>query len=131
VGSEDLAEGGTATASLEHCALWRGRQLHDVSQREIPPVPPFQGFADELGPGYGRWLQTGEREFKLTFYAVLRKEGVVNGYQRIQSTMALSESGDQFTVHEGRVDFLDVNWKVVFSTTDEVTGTRLKTPDRP
>jgi hypothetical protein len=26
--------------------------------------------SDERGPGYGRWAQTGDREFKLTFYAV-------------------------------------------------------------
>jgi hypothetical protein len=94
----------------------------------FPPVPPFQGFADELGPGYGRWLQTGDREFTLTFYAVLRKEGVVNGYQRIHSTLILSESGNEFTVHDGQVDFLDAHWNVVSSNTDEVTGKRLETP---
>jgi hypothetical protein len=66
--------------------------------------------------------------FKLTFYAVLRKEGAVNGYQRIHSTMILSESGNEFMVHDGQVDFLDANWNVVLSNTDEVTGKRLETP---
>jgi hypothetical protein len=64
----------------------------------------------------------------LTFYAVLLKEGVANGYERIHSTMVLSESGNEFTAHEAHVDFLDVNWKVVFSSTDEVTGKRLEAP---
>ena len=34
--------------------------------------------SDERSPGYGRWAQTGDREFKLTFYAVLLKDGEVN-----------------------------------------------------
>jgi hypothetical protein len=29
-------------------------------------APPNQGVGDERGPGYGRWAQTGDREFKLT-----------------------------------------------------------------
>ena len=57
-------------------------------------APPNQGVGDERGPGYGRWAQTGDREFKLTFYAVLLKEGEVNGYMRVRSTMSLSESGN-------------------------------------
>ena len=96
---------------------------------KFPPVPPFQGFVDEVGPGYGRWVQTTDKEFKLTFYAVLLKDGVANGYQRVHSTMILSESGNEFTAHEGHVDFLDVNWNVVFSSTDEVTGKRLETSE--
>ena len=96
---------------------------------KFPPVPPFQGFVDEVGPGYGRWVQTSDKEFKLTFYAVLLKDGVANGYQRVHSTMILSEPGNEFTVHEGHVDFLDVNWNVVFSSTDEVTGKRLETSE--
>ena len=33
---------------------------------KFPPVPLFQGFFDEVGPAYGRWVQTGDKEFKLT-----------------------------------------------------------------
>ena len=95
---------------------------------KLPPVPPFPGFADERGPGYGRWVQTGDREFKLTFYSILWKEGVVNGYQRVRSTMTLSDSGNEFTADKVQVDFLDTNWKVVTSDNDEVRGTRLETP---
>ena len=43
--------------------------------------------------------------------------------------MNLSESGDEFEVHEGPVDFLDLDWKVVASGTDEVIGKRLVTSD--
>jgi hypothetical protein len=96
---------------------------------KFPPVPPFKGFVDEVGPGYGRWVQSSNKEFKLTFYAVLLKEGVANGYQRVRSTMTLSESGNEFTAHESNVDFLDTNWNVVFSSTDEVTGKRLETSE--
>jgi hypothetical protein len=95
---------------------------------KLPPVPPFPGFADERGAGYGRWVQTGDREFKLTFYSILWKEGVANGYQRVRSTMILSDSGNEFTADKVQVDFLDTNWKVVSSDIDEVTRTRLETP---
>ena len=47
-------------------------------------APPNQGLADERGPGYGRWAQTGDREFKLTFYGVLLKDGEVNGRPLVQ-----------------------------------------------
>jgi hypothetical protein len=90
--------------------------------------PPNQVVGDERGPGYGRWAQTGDREFKLTFYAVLLKEGEVNGYMRVRSTMSLSESGNEFTARECHVDFLDANWKVLDRENDEVKGTRLETP---
>ena len=86
------------------------------------------GLADQRGPGYGRWAQTGDREFKLTFYAVLWKEGEVNGYMRVRSSMILSESGDEFTARECQVEFLDTNWKVVDSDNDEVEAKRLETP---
>ena len=85
-------------------------------------------LADERGPGYGRWAQTGDKEFKLTFYAVLLKEGEVKGYQRVSSTMVLSESGNEFTSGQCRVDFLDADWKLIDSDNDEVKGTRLETP---
>jgi hypothetical protein len=79
-------------------------------------------------PGYGLWTQTGENEFKLTFYAVLLKEGAVNGYLRVSSIMILSESGQEFTTRECQVNFMDANWKVLDSDSDEVKGTRLETP---
>ena len=86
------------------------------------------GLADQRGPGYGRWAQTSDREFKLTFYAVLWKEGEVNGYMRVRSSMILSESGDEFKARECQVEFLDANWKVVDSDNDEVEGRKLETP---
>ena len=91
-------------------------------------APPNQGLGDERGPGYGRWAQTGDKEFKLTFYAVLLKQGEVNGYMRVRTTMSLSDSGNEFTAHECVVQFLDANWKVLDSDQDEVTGKRLETP---
>jgi hypothetical protein len=27
---------------------------------KFPPVPPFKGFVDEVGPGYGRWVQSSK-----------------------------------------------------------------------
>ena len=98
-----------------------------VGYKTLPPIPVVQDVATELGPGYGRWAATGDREFRLTFYAVMRKAGEAAGFQRVQDTLVLSESGDEYTGH-AQVDFLDADWNVVFSTTSEEKGTRLETP---
>jgi hypothetical protein len=95
--------------------------------KALPPIPALQEVANELGPAFGRWAPTGGREFRLTSYAVTRKAGSVNGFQRVQDTLALSESGDEYTGH-ALVDFLDADWNVVFSTTRDVKGSRLETP---
>jgi len=84
--------------------------------------------SDQRGPGYGGWAQTGDREFKLTFYAVLLKDGEVNGYMQVQSTLILSESGNEFTSRDCKVDFMDADRKVLDSDNDQVKGTRLETP---
>jgi hypothetical protein len=101
-----------------------------VGYKTLPPIPVVQDVATELGPGYGRWAATGDREFRLTFYAVMRKAGEAAGFQRVQDTLVLSESGDEYTGH-AQVDFLDADWNVVFSITSEEKGTRLETPISP
>ena len=93
----------------------------------LPPGSAVQDVADELGPGYGRWAATSDREFRLTFYSVMWKAGLVTGYQRVQDTLALSEAGDEYTGH-AQVDYLDASGKIVFSTSSEVKGTKLETP---
>ena len=95
--------------------------------KALPPIPAVQDLANELDPAFGRWAVTGAREFRLTSYAVMRKARLVNGFQRVQETLVLSESGDEYTGH-ALVDFLDADWNMVFSTTTEVKGTRLETP---
>src|SRR5215469_1061636 len=98
-----------------------------VGYKALPPIPVVQNVATEVGPGYGRWAATGDGEFRLTFYAVMRKAGAGAGFQRVQDTLVLSESGDEYTGH-AQVDFLDADWNVLFSTTRKVKGTRLETP---
>jgi hypothetical protein len=95
--------------------------------KTFPPIPAVQEVANELGPGYGRWAATGDRALRLTFYSIMWKDGLANGYQRVQETLVMSESGDEYTGH-AQVDFLDLNWNVVFSTFSDVKGTRLETP---
>ena len=95
--------------------------------KTLPAIPAVQEVGIEASPGYGRWAATGDREIRLTFYAIIWKEGLGNGYQRVQETLAMSEPGDEYTGH-AQVDFLDANWNVVFSTTSDVNGTRLETP---
>jgi len=72
-------------------------------------------------------VRTGDREFQLTFYTLLWKAGQVNGFERVQRTDVLAESGDEYVGH-ARMDFFDANWNVVFTTTAESDGTRLETP---
>jgi len=98
-----------------------------VGYKGLPPISVVQNVSTEVGPGYGRWAATGDREFRLTFYAVMRKAGAGAGFRRVQDTLVLSESGDEYTGH-AQVDFLDADWNVVFSTTSEEKGTRLETP---
>ena len=96
--------------------------------KALPPVPAVEEVATELGPGCGRWAATGGRAFELTFYSVLWKAGLVTGFRRVQDTLTLSESSDEYTGH-AEADFLDANSKVVFSTSSDLKGTRLETPD--
>ena len=43
--------------------------------KALPAIPVVQEVANELGPGYGRWAAKGDREFRLTFYSIMWKEG--------------------------------------------------------
>jgi hypothetical protein len=95
--------------------------------KALPLIPAVQEVANELGPGYGQWVATGAREFRLAFYSVMWKAGLANGYQRVRDTLMLSESGDEYT-GRAQVDFFDANWNVVLSTTSDVKGRRLETP---
>jgi hypothetical protein len=95
--------------------------------KALPPGSAVQDVAEELGPGYGRWAAMSDREFRLTFYSVMWKAGLVTGYQRVQENLVLSESGDEYMGH-AQVDFLDASGKVVFSTSSEVKGTKLEAP---
>ena len=124
-----ISAGGVQPPPLLSIAIFDGDgSFTTIGNTTFSLAPPNQGLADARGPGYGRWAQTSDREFKLTFYAVLLKGGDVNGYLRVHSTMILSDSGNEFTARECQVDFLDTNWKVLDSDNDEVKGTRLETP---
>jgi hypothetical protein len=100
--------------------------IHD---RAAPPVPEIMAIGVDMGPAYGRWVQSGDGEFQLTFYAAMwNKEGVISGFHRVQASIVLSESGDEFAA-KTQAEFLDPNWKAVLTNTGEVKATRLKTPD--
>src|SRR6476659_889470 len=63
-----------------------------VGYKTLPPLRVVQDVATEVGPGYGLWAATGDREFRLTFYAVMRKTCEPAGFKRVQDTLVLSES---------------------------------------
>jgi hypothetical protein len=123
-----ISAGGVQSPLLSIAIFGQDGSFATAGNTKFSLAPPNQGLGDERGPGYGRWSQTGDREFKLTFYVVLLKEGEVNGYMRVRSTMSLSESGNEFTTSECVAQFLDANWKVLDSDQDVVKGTRLETP---
>jgi len=123
-----ISAGGVPSPLLSIAIFGQDGSFTTTGSTKFSLAPPNQGLGDERGPGYGRWAQTSDGEFKLTFYAVLLKGGDVNGYLRVHSTMILSDSGNEFTARECQVDFLDTNWKVLDSDNDEVKGTRLETP---
>jgi hypothetical protein len=100
--------------------------IHD---RAAPPVPEILTIGVDMGPAYGRWVQSGDREFQLTFYAAMwNKEGVISGFHRVEANIVLAESGEEFAA-KTLVEFLDPTWKAVLTNTGEVKATRLKTPD--
>ena len=113
------AQGGQSQPPVLSLAMFRGDGsfIKCVGYKALPAIAALQEVATELGPGYGGWAATDTAgEFRLTFYSVLRKAGRVNGFQRTQDTLVLSESGNEYAGH-ARTDFLDTKWNVVFSTT--------------
>jgi hypothetical protein len=94
-------------------------------ENQINPV--LQDVADQMDVGYGRWIQTGDREFRATFYITLLKAGAVNGFSVVDTNIVLSDSGDEFTA-QSQGNFLDAKWNVLLSVASELKGTRLETP---
>jgi hypothetical protein len=123
-----ISAGGVQSPLLSLALFGGDGSLTTSGNAKFSLAPPNQALGDERGPGYGRWAKTGDREFKLTFYVALLKEGEVSGYMRVRSTMSVSESDNEFTSSECVAEFLDTNWKVLDSDHDEVKGTRLETP---
>jgi len=120
---------GQSQSPLLSLAMFAGDGSFNTTggYKALPSIPAVQEVATEIGLGYGQWAATSDRKFRLTYYCVLWKAGLVNGFQRVQDTFVLAESGDEYT-GRAQVDFLDSNWNVVFSTTSDVKGARLETP---
>ena len=51
---------------------------------------------------------------------MLLKDGEVNGYLQVHGTLILSESGNEFTTRDCKVDFMDADRKVLDSDNDQV-----------
>lgn len=99
-----------------------------ITGNAIPVLPPaLQAIAGGLGIGHGRWTRISDKRCRLTCYSPLLNGGVVSGFQRNQSTMVLSETGNDWTA-QARLDVMDASSKVVFGVAGELTGKRLETP---
>jgi hypothetical protein len=63
-----ISAGGVPPPPLVSIAIFGGDgSFSTTGNTKFLLAPPFQGLADQRGPGYGRWAQTDDREFKLTF----------------------------------------------------------------
>src|SRR5215469_14324087 len=74
------AQVGQSQLPLLSLAMFRGDGsfIKGVGYKALPAIAALQNVATELGPGCGRWAATGNRAFRLTFYSVLWKTGLVN-----------------------------------------------------
>jgi hypothetical protein len=100
-----------------------------VGDRQGPAVPGAVG-GTRLSDGVGTWVRRGARDFLLTFYAVMcNKGGEVVGYQKVQGSIRLSESGDKLEA-SGPSQFLDTKGTVFATIPVGVTGTRLESTSR-
>jgi hypothetical protein len=97
---------------------------------KIPSMPEIPVVGTVMGPGIGQWVRTGDKEYHMTFYAVLSKDGVATGFYHAEATFILSDSGDEYT-GESKSEFLDLNWKAVGGREGKITAKRLKTPEKP
>src|SRR5260370_21661959 len=69
-----ISAGGVQPPPLLNIAIFDGDgSFTTTGNTKFSLAPPNQGLADAPGPGYGRWAQTSDREFKLTFYPELLK----------------------------------------------------------
>lgn len=89
----------------------------------------LRAAADTLTEAYGRWAQTGEKKSRITFYFPMFRAGVVNGFNRVQATVARSDLGDEFTA-QSRADFFDAEWNLLLTVSSEGKGTKLETSDQ-
>jgi hypothetical protein len=128
---EDKIPRGAGVSEPPRLGLILSREDGTWSEdKGTPPAPPAtaKGVASEqYSPGYGRLVKTGDREYRLVFYYVLLKAGLVNGFDRVQSNEVSPESGDEFTGQANWATF-DANWNVLINGTGGATGTRLETP---
>jgi hypothetical protein len=89
VGNEDIRGGGVPL--LLSIAIFDGDgSFTTTGNTKFSLASPNQGLADARGPGYGRWAQTSDKEFKLTFYAVLLKGGAGQRQRRGESHKTLN-----------------------------------------
>ena len=55
----------------------RGYGVTGLIGRLLPPIPPIQAVANEIGPMSGLWRRTGAHTFEFTIYTVMMRNGIV------------------------------------------------------
>ena len=78
------------------------------------------------GPGHGRWVRIGDREFLTTTWALrFDRDGNYIGKIRTRSLFTLNEAGDQYSART-LVDFFDVQGNPERSNTATSQGIRFE-----
>jgi TAT (twin-arginine translocation) pathway signal sequence len=104
--------------------LLRGLKL--VAPGGITLITDELEFRQHEGPGFGAWVQTGERTFALTFVRQhFDATGTLVGKETIRETNMLDDNGDAFS---GSATFKvsDLTGTVVSAGSATVQGTRIE-----
>ena len=62
----------------------------NMGSRKIPPMPDIPVVGTQMGAGIGQWVRMGDKEYHMTFYAVLSWDGVATGFYDAEATLILS-----------------------------------------
>jgi hypothetical protein len=90
----------------------------------VSPVPAIQNLGNQLSGAVGDWVPLGNRQFMETIVALIFKDGVPGGFQRVRVIIKLDETFNAFT-HSAVAEFLDLKGNVVFSGTSKGAGNRV------
>ena len=70
-----MSPGGQSQSPLLSLAMYGsdGSFTTCGGYKALASIPAVQEVGTEVSPGYGRWAVTGDRELRLTFYAIIWK----------------------------------------------------------
>jgi hypothetical protein len=95
-----------------------------IGTSAVSPVPAIQNLGNQLSGAVGNWAPLGNGQFMETIIALIFKDGVPGGFQRVRVIIKLDQTLNAFT-HTAVAEFLDLKGNVVFSGTSKGAGNRV------